>query len=125
MGRGCSSLVSRTQKIGLWQVQGYYSVAAFIANKLEISIWSSYTLSMGSKRASKNSWSSKTNESLRPYRIHGRCIDVLESAAVAQSLHGRKRGCVDWWDRVGSDVKEKSVRAALVAAAKSEVGKWC
>lgn len=125
MDVGVQVLFSRTHKIGVWQVQGYYSIAAFIANKLEIAIWSSYTFSMGSKRASKNSWSSKTNESLRPNRIPGRCIDVLESAAVAQSLHGRKRGCVDWWDRVGSDVKEKTVRAALGAATKSEVGKWC
>lgn len=112
-------------KIKLLQVQGYYSVAAFIANKLEISIWSCYNFSIGTKRSSKNSWSSKTNESLRSNRIPGRCIDVLESAALAQSLQCRKRGCVDWWDRVGSDVREKSVRSALVAATKTEVGKWC
>jgi len=80
---------------------------------------------MGSKRASRNLWSSRTNEALRANRIPGRCIDVLESAAVAQSLHGRKQSCVDWWDRVGSDVKATTVRAALVAATKSEVGKWC
>ena len=122
---GVQVLVSGAHRIELWQVQGYYSVAAFIANKLEISIWSSYNFSMGSKRSSKNSWSSKTNESLRSNRIPGRCIDVLESAAIAQSLHGRKRGCVDWWNGVGSDVKEKTVRSTLVAATKLEVGKRC
>ncbi|KAG0596843.1 hypothetical protein M758_UG288300 [Ceratodon purpureus] len=103
------------------QVQGYYSVAAFIANKLEISIWSSYNFSLGSKRSSKYSWSSKTSESLRSNKIPGRCIDVLDMAAIAQSLHGRKRGCVDWWDTVGSDAKEKTVCSALVAATKAEV----
>ncbi|KAG0573197.1 hypothetical protein KC19_VG157000 [Ceratodon purpureus] len=103
------------------QVQGYYSIAAFIANKLEISIWSSYNFSLGSKRFVKNSCSSKTSELLRSNRIPGRCIDILESAAIGQSLHGRKRGCVDWWDTVVSDVKEKTIRFALVAATKSEV----
>lgn len=106
------------------QAQGYYSVAAYIVNKLEIAIWSSYIFSTSSKRSLKNGLTSKTNESMRSTRIPGRCIDVLESAAVAQSLHGKKQGCVEWWDRVPGDVKERVVRAALVAATKLEVGAW-
>lgn len=103
------------------QVQGYYSVAAFIANKLEICIWSSYSLSMGSKRSFKNQWIIKTSESLRSKWTSGRSVDVLESAAAAQSLHERKRGCIDWWNRVDCDLKEKTVRSALIAATKFEV----
>lgn len=107
------------------QVQGYYSVAAFIANKLEICIWSSYSLSMGSKRSFKNQWIIKTSESLRSKWTSGRSVDVLESAAAAQSLHERKRGCIDWWNRVDCDLKEKTVRSALIAATKFEVSSCC
>lgn len=47
--------------------------------------------------------------------------DALETAAVAQSVHGRKRGCVDWWEGMNGELKSKLVQSSLAAATKSEV----
>lgn len=96
-------------------------MAAFVANKLEISIWSSYTYSLGSKRPTRNLLGGKTSEASKNSRSFTRAVDVFETAAVAQSVHGRKRGYIDWWDQVANEVKEKTVNSALAAATKSEV----
>lgn len=76
---------------------------------------------MGCKRPSKNLWSSKTNDSSKQGRTPAKVSDALETAAVAQSVHGRKRGCLDWWEGMNGELKSKLVQSSLAAATKSEV----
>ncbi|CAM6038846.1 unnamed protein product [Sphagnum compactum] len=114
------SVASPWEETSWLQVQGYYSMAAFIANKLEIAIWSSWICSGVGKRPSRGGVrGSKVSEPVKNNSSMVRAADVSETATIAQSIYRRRQGCLDWWNEVGSNVKEKTVKVALAAATKS------
>ncbi|CAK9867158.1 unnamed protein product [Sphagnum jensenii] len=114
------SVASPWEETPWLQVQGYYSMAAFIANKLEIAIWSSWICSGVGKRPSRGGVrGSKVSEPVKNNSSMVRVANVSGTATIAQSIYRRRQGCLDWWNEVGSNVKEKTVKVALAAATKS------
>ncbi|KAI3756822.1 hypothetical protein L1987_56645 [Smallanthus sonchifolius] len=85
------------------KVKGYYSVEAFVANRLELALRLSWLhLNIGKKRGVKLKEKS-----------------VCATAGVAANVYWRKIGCVDWWMKLDDQTKKKAFRIVLGKAARS------
>ncbi|KAI3804235.1 hypothetical protein L1987_25626 [Smallanthus sonchifolius] len=85
------------------KVKGYYSVEAFVANRLELALRLSWLhLNIGKKRGVKLKEKS-----------------VCAAAGVAANVYWRKIGCVDWWMKLDDLTKKKVFRIVLGKAARS------
>lgn len=84
--------------------KGYYSIEAFLANRLEVALRFSWLncCSSGKKRGVK-------------------LKDKVNSAGVAANVYWRKKGCVDWWEKLDASTREKVFRVFLGKSAKSLV----
>lgn len=77
--------------------KGYYSVEAFVANRLELALRLSWLhLNIGKKRGVKLKEKS-----------------VCAVAGVAANVYWRKKGCVDWWMKLDDQMKNKVFRTVL------------
>ncbi|KAL8263520.1 hypothetical protein R6Q59_021650 [Mikania micrantha] len=85
------------------KVKGYYSMEAFVANRLELALRLSWLhLNIGKKRGVKLK---------EKY--------VCAAAGVAENVFWRKIGCVDWWMKLDHQTKKKISRILLGKAARS------
>ncbi|KAI3700980.1 hypothetical protein L2E82_45621 [Cichorium intybus] len=79
------------------KVKGYYSLEAFVANRLELALRLSWLhLNIGKKRGVKLKEKS-----------------VCTVAGVAANVYWRKKGCVDWWMKLDDQMKNKVFQMAL------------
>ncbi|KAJ4951824.1 hypothetical protein NE237_028656 [Protea cynaroides] len=84
------------------KTKGYYSIEAFLANKLEVALRLSWLNSNGGKkRGLKAKEKEKTNV-----------------AGVAANVYFRKKGCLDWWAGLDTGVRKKILQVVLGKAAK-------
>ncbi|KAK1430360.1 hypothetical protein QVD17_13036 [Tagetes erecta] len=85
------------------KVKGYYSLEAFVANRLELALRLSWLhLNIGKKRGVKLKEKS-----------------VCAMAGVAANVYWRKIGCVDWWRKLDDQTKKKVFKTVLGKAARS------
>ncbi|XP_043718931.1 uncharacterized protein LOC122666894 [Telopea speciosissima] len=84
------------------KAKGYYSIEAFLANKLEVALRLSWLNSNGGK---KRGMRAKEKEK-------------TTVAGVAANVYFRKMGCLDWWAGVDTGVRKKILQVVLGKAAK-------
>nr|XP_043629126.1 uncharacterized protein LOC122600473 [Erigeron canadensis]XP_043629127.1 uncharacterized protein LOC122600473 [Erigeron canadensis] len=85
------------------KAKGYYSVEAFVANKLELALRLAWLHSnIGKKRGVKSKEKS-----------------ACANAGVAQNVFWRKKGCVDWWMKLDDVTKRNVFRGVLGKAARA------
>ncbi|GLJ36545.1 hypothetical protein SUGI_0734400 [Cryptomeria japonica] len=82
--------------------KGYYSLAAFVVNKLELSLRLSWLASRAKKR------------------INNSNVNNSAGNETAANVFWRKKGCVRWWSKVDSDTKATAFKLAVAKAAKFE-----
>ncbi|XP_019159312.1 PREDICTED: uncharacterized protein LOC109156008 isoform X1 [Ipomoea nil] len=83
------------------KAKGYYSVEAFMANRLEVTL--------------RLSWLNCTNGKKRGVKLK----DKVNFAGVAANTFWRKKGCIDWWEKLDEATKGKVFKTALGKLAKS------
>ncbi|CAA3021146.1 uncharacterized protein LOC111410844 [Olea europaea subsp. europaea] len=83
------------------KAKGYYSLEEFIANRMEVTLklaW--FNCNSGKKRGAK-------------------LKDRLSASGMAANVFWRKKGCVDWWEKLDDTIRKKVFRTFLGKAAKS------
>lgn len=95
------------------KAMGYYSLPAFVANKLELAVWSAWFQAEGSRRPSRNL--------AREFRKTGRSVQTGPNDVSASLVCRRNKGFTDWWAKLPKDVQSRALRYAVARAAKVEV----
>jgi hypothetical protein len=96
-----SVLSSDWAELNWLKAKGYYSLEAFVANKLEVAL--------------RLSWLNCNNVKKRGAKLK----EKASLAGVAANVYWRKKGCVDWWKNLDYAIKQKLFRTFLGKAAKS------
>lgn len=100
--RGDSSeLISEWVELDWLKAKGYYSMEAFIANKLEVNL--------------RLAWLNCSNGKKRGVKLK----EKLNAAGAAANVYWRKKGCLNWWVNLGAATRKKIWNAVLGKAAKS------
>jgi hypothetical protein len=105
---------SKWEELPWLKAKGYYSLAAFVANKLELSLGLSWLHSHGKKR------SSRMNSTANSHEVHKIGRDL---AGIASNVFWRKKVCVDWWSKVDGGTRAEAFKLAVAKVAKFEVNK--
>ncbi|XP_052192225.1 uncharacterized protein LOC127801296 isoform X2 [Diospyros lotus] len=83
------------------KAKGYYSIEAFVANRLEVALRLAWmNLNSGKKRGVK-------------------LKEKASTAGVAANVYWRKKGCLDWWGKLDAATRREVFRVALGKSAKS------
>ncbi|XP_023540334.1 uncharacterized protein LOC111800741 isoform X1 [Cucurbita pepo subsp. pepo] len=102
-------LTSDWAELNWLKAKGYYSIEAFVANQLEVALRLAWmNLNTGKKR------SVKLKEKAR-------------ATGMATNVFWRKKGCVDWWDKLDASSREKLLTSMLGKSAKQlihEILRW-
>ncbi|XP_023527216.1 uncharacterized protein LOC111790524 isoform X3 [Cucurbita pepo subsp. pepo] len=102
-------MASNWAELNWLKAKGYYSIEAFVANKLEVAL--------------RLSWMSLNNGKKRSVKVK----EKASAIGMATNVFWRKKGCVDWWDKLDASSKEKILTAILGKSAKSlihEILRW-
>ena len=95
-------------ELGWFKAKGYYSLEAFVANRLEIAL--------------RLAWVNHINTNGGAKKIRGVTMKLKEKAKNAVGLgvnvYWRKIGCVNWWEKLDDGVKKKVIKMVLGRAAK-------
>ncbi|GMH17223.1 hypothetical protein Nepgr_019064 [Nepenthes gracilis] len=91
-------------ELGWLKAKGYYSMEAFVANRVEVAL--------------RLSWLSCNNVKKRGVKLRERASHV----GAAANAYWRKKGCIDWWEKMEVSVKRKALRMLLGKSAKSLTG---
>ncbi|CAK7347853.1 unnamed protein product [Dovyalis caffra] len=83
------------------KARGYYSIEAFVANRLEVAL--------------RLAWLNCGNGKKRGVKLK----EKLSASGVAANVFWRKKGCVDWWKNLDEELRRKFLNFALGKAAKS------
>lgn len=105
-GSDWSELGSEWVELGWLKAKGYYSMEAFVANRMEVALrmaWLNSNNNGGKKRGVK----------LKE--------KVSNAVGVGANVYWRRRGCVEWWERLNDGVKKRAFRMVLRQFAKSVV----
>ncbi|XP_024525198.1 uncharacterized protein LOC112344551 isoform X1 [Selaginella moellendorffii] len=86
---------------------GYYSLSAFVANKLEISLWSAWITALGTKQPSKS-----LSRSL------ARC--AFETTTTSSKVCTRRQGFEQWWSTLHANDRRKACDFALAKLSTDE-----
>ncbi|KAK4379427.1 hypothetical protein RND71_001289 [Anisodus tanguticus] len=89
-------------ELGWLKAKGYYSIEAFMANRLEVALrlaWLNHN-NNGKKRGVK-------------------LKDKVNAVGVGANAFWRKKGCVDWWGKLDEAMRGKILRLGLGKASKS------
>ncbi|KAG5521344.1 hypothetical protein RHGRI_033787 [Rhododendron griersonianum] len=82
--------------------KGYYGIEEFVANRLEV--------------ASRLSWlNCCSNGKKKGVRLK----DKASAVGVAANAYWRKKGCVDWWEKLDASTRKNVFRVILGKSAKS------
>ncbi|KAK3018176.1 hypothetical protein RJ639_002794 [Escallonia herrerae] len=84
------------------KAKGYYGIEAFVANRLEVALRLAWLSCCG-------------NGKKRGVKLKENVIAV----GVAANVFWRKKGCMDWWDKLDGAMRRKVLRMVLGKAAKS------
>lgn len=88
------------------KAKGYYSIEAFIVNRLEVGL--------------RLAWLNCNNGKKRGVKLK----EKLNAAGTAANVYWRKKGCVDWWMNLDDAMRRKVLTVILGKAAKSLVLSW-
>lgn len=80
--------------------KGYYSIEAFVANRLEVAL--------------RLAWLSSNNARKRGVKLK----EKISAASVAANVYWRKKRCVDWWGNLDAATRRNVVTSVLGKAAK-------
>ncbi|XP_061998329.1 uncharacterized protein LOC133715725 isoform X2 [Rosa rugosa] len=80
--------------------KGYYSMEAFVANRLEVAL--------------RLAWLNSNNARKRGVKLK----EKISAAGVAANVYWRKKGCVDWWGNLDDAMRSNVVTSVLGKAAK-------
>ncbi|KAJ9188600.1 hypothetical protein P3X46_003941 [Hevea brasiliensis] len=83
------------------KAKGYYSIEAFLANRLEVAL--------------RLAWLNCSNSKKKGVKLK----DKVTAAGVAANVFWRKKGCVDWWLNLDPETRKKFFTVTLGKAAKS------
>ncbi|KAL5798863.1 hypothetical protein ACOSQ2_003683 [Xanthoceras sorbifolium] len=83
------------------KAKGYYSVEAFVVNRLELAL--------------RLAWLNCNNVKKRGVKLK----EKVNAAGVAANVYWRKKGCVDWWRNLDITMRRKFLMATIGKAAKS------
>ncbi|GER26360.1 nucleotidyltransferase [Striga asiatica] len=86
-------------ELGWLKAKGYYSLEEFVVNRIEVSL--------------RLSWLGSNSGKKRGVKLK----DKVSAAGVAANVFWRKKGCVDWWEKLDGCVKKKVYSAFLGKAA--------
>ncbi|XWS45887.1 hypothetical protein CRYUN_Cryun14cG0017600 [Craigia yunnanensis] len=81
--------------------KGYYSIEAFVLNRLEVAL--------------RLAWLNCNSGKRRGVKLK----EKVNATGVAANVYWRKKGCVDWWVNLGDATRRKILTAILGKAAKS------
>lgn len=87
-------------ELGWLKAKGYYSLEEFVVNRMEVAL--------------RLAWLNSNTGKKRGVKLKER----LTAAGVAANLFWRKKGCVDWWEKLDGSVKKKVYCAYLGKAAR-------
>ncbi|XP_057805539.1 uncharacterized protein LOC131020624 isoform X3 [Salvia miltiorrhiza] len=88
-------------ELGWLKAKGYYSLEEFVVNRMEVSL--------------RLAWLNSNSGKKRGVKLKER----LSAAGVAANVFWRKKGCVDWWEKLDDSVKKKVYSTYLGKAARS------
>ncbi|XP_058104484.1 uncharacterized protein LOC131248286 isoform X3 [Magnolia sinica] len=94
------ALGSTWQELPWLKAKGYYSLEAFVANRLELAL--------------RLSWLNCCTGKKRGVKVK----EKAGAAGVAANLFWRKKGCLDWWDGLDPGIRKKIFRMVLGKRAK-------
>ncbi|XP_004308471.1 PREDICTED: uncharacterized protein LOC101305610 [Fragaria vesca subsp. vesca] len=80
--------------------KGYYSMEAFVANRLEVAL--------------RLAWLNSNNVRKRGVKLK----EKISAAGVAATVYWRKKRCVDWWGNLDAAMRSNVVTSVLGKAAK-------
>lgn len=90
-------------ELGWLKAKGYYSLEEFVVNRMEVALRLAWlNCNSGKKRGAK-------------------LKERLSAAGVAVNVFWRKKGSVDWWEKLDDSVKKKVYSTYLGKAARSLV----
>ncbi|CAI9103614.1 OLC1v1002131C1 [Oldenlandia corymbosa var. corymbosa] len=100
-GEESGELAAEWSEMEWLKAKGYYTMEAFVANKLEVALrlaWLNCNNS-GKKRGVK-------------------LKEKINAACSAVNMFWRKKGCIDWWVNLDEEIKKKVFRITVAKAAK-------
>ncbi|KAL8129127.1 hypothetical protein V2J09_018282 [Rumex salicifolius] len=86
------------------KAKGYYSMEAFVANRVEAAL--------------RLAWLNSTGGKKRGVKLK----EKASSVGVATNVYWRKKGCIDWWEKLDVEVKRKALLMVLGKNTKSLIG---
>ncbi|KAL3624512.1 hypothetical protein CASFOL_031180 [Castilleja foliolosa] len=95
-----AELVGEWVELGWLKGKGYYSLEEFIVNRIEVAL--------------RLAWLSSNCVKKRGVKLK----EKLSGAGVAVNVFWRKKGCVDWWEKLDGCMKKKVYCAYLGKAAR-------
>ncbi|KAF8379237.1 hypothetical protein HHK36_028669 [Tetracentron sinense] len=96
-----SDLGSAWEELPWLKAKGYYSMEAFVANKLELALRLSWLNCNGSKKRG------------------AKLKEKASVAGVAANFYWRKKGCLDWWGGLDPGVRKKIFKTVLCKSTRS------
>lgn len=89
------------------KAMGYYGIEAFLANRIEVSLRMAWLNSGGGGGGGGG-------------RKRGgvKLKEKMNSASVAANVFWRKKGCVDWWEKIDALTRKRVLSTILSKAAK-------
>lgn len=105
MGEGGGELGEEWVELEWLKEKGYYGIEEFVANRLEVALrlsWLNCCSSTGKKRGV-------------------RLKEKVSAAGVGANVYWRKKGCVDWWEKLDASTRKNVFRVILGKSAKSLV----
>lgn len=85
------------------KAKGYYSIEAFVANRLEVAL--------------RLAWMNCSNCKKRGVKLK----EKVTASGASANVFWRKKGCVDWWLNLDAETRRKFLTLTLGKAAKSLV----
>ncbi|XP_016545438.1 uncharacterized protein LOC107845543 isoform X3 [Capsicum annuum] len=96
-----SGLSEEWVELGWLKAKGYYSIEAFLVNRLEVAL--------------RLAWLNHNNGKKRGVKLK----DKVNSVGVGANAFWRKKGCVDWWGKLDEATKVNILLLGLGKAVKS------
>ncbi|KAI3416829.1 uncharacterized protein J3R85_015098 [Psidium guajava] len=83
------------------KAKGYYTLEAFVANRLEVAL--------------RLAWLNCNSGKKRGVKLK----EKLAMASVASNVFWRKKGCVDWWSNLDAEVRQKALTSVFGKSVKA------
>lgn len=108
-GSDWAELGSEWVELGWLKAKGYYSMEAFVVNRMEVAL--------------RLAWLNSNNSGKK------RGVKLKEKASnaagVGANVYWRKKGCIEWWEKLHVGLKKRALQMGLRQAAESLVFTSC